>query len=738
MATVLDRRSFLKVTALAGGGMMVATYLDPLTGLLAQGQGPQPTFVANAFVTITPDNVVTIISKSPEMGQGIKWSLPMLIAEDLEANWDNVKIQQADLDQSKFGRQWPGGSTNTPTNYLPMRRIGASLKQMLVAAAAQQWGVPASELIAANSTVTHRGSNRSATYGQLASAAATMPVPDLNMVQLKPASEFKIVGKSVKNGDVNAIVNGRPLFGIDFTLPGMLYAVYEKSPAFGGKVATANLDAIKALPGVRHAFVVEGTADTRGLMPGVAIVADSWYQANIARRQLRVTWTDIPTTLAHSTTGWNQQAKELAPQKPAVSLRVDGNVDQAFTSAAKVVEAAYDYPFLSHAPLEPQNATAQYRDGKMEIWAPTQAPADALNIVSRSLNIPAANILIHMIRVGGGYGRRLTNDYAAEAAAIAMQVGGVPVKVLWTREDDMRHDHYRPGGYHFLKAALDASGKVVAWKNHFISWGDNARGPQGFTTASNIAGVTFPGRFVPNFDFGTTLLPLGVPTGFMRAPGTNAYSWVFQSFIDELAEAAGKDPIEFRLAFLSTEHFPMPQQGGDGFDASRMRGVLELVREKSGWGKRQLPANTAMGVGFQFAHRGYFANVAEVTVTNATNVRVNKVWVAADIGSPVVNPINALHQAQGSVIEAMSQMNWEITIDAGKVVQSNFHQYQPTRMAQAVPQIQLDFLETSNPPTGLGEPALPPTIPAIANAIAKVTGKRFRQLPMSKAGLRWA
>ena len=740
MEKMINRRSFLKVTALAGGGMMVATYLDPVTGLFAQqgGGAPQPAFVANAFIRITPDNVVTILSKSPEMGQGIKWSLPMLIAEDLEANWATVKVEQADLDQQKYGRQWSGGSTNTPTNYLPMRRIGASLKQMLIAAAAQQWSVPASECVAANSTVTHRPTNRSLTFGQLATAAAAMPVPDLNTVQLKPASEFKIIGKSEKNRDVNTIVNGRPIFGIDFTLPGMLYAVYEKSPVFGGKVATANLDQVKALPGVRHAFVVDGTANTRGLMPGVAIVADSWYQANMARRQLKVTWTDIPTTVAHSTVGWNQQAKDLSTQKPAVSLRVDGNVDTAFASAAKVVEAAYDYPFLSHAPLEPQNATAQYRDGKMEIWAPTQDPQDGMNVVAQSLNIPPANITVHMIRVGGGYGRRLTNDYCAEAAAIAMQVGGVPVKVLWTREDDMRHGHYRPGGYHFLKAGVDASGKVVAWKNHFISWGDNARGPQGFTTGSNIAGVQFPGRFVPNFDFGTTMLPLGVPTGFMRAPGTNAYSWVFQSFIDELAAAAGKDPIAFRLELLSTEVFPPPQMGGDGFDAARMRGVLEFVREKSGWGTRRLPAGTAMGVGFQFSHRGYFANVAEVTVTGGTNVKVNKVWVAGDLGSPLINPLNALHQVQGSVIEAMSQMMWEVTFDGGKAVQSNFHQYQPTRMTQAVPQVEAHFLETNNPVTGLGEPALPPTIPAIANAIATATGKRVRSLPLSKSGFRWA
>ena len=729
--TNLNRRSFLQVTALAGGGVLFGLF--PKVSAFAQGaRGAQAGLLPANFISIASNGIVTIMAKNPETGQSSRNMLPMLIAEELDVDWKDVKIQKADLDSSKYGGQFSGGSTATPTNWEPMRQVGGAARQMLVAAAAQTWGVAESECTTVSGRVIHKASNRSVGYGELASKAAAMPVPDFKTLKLKDAKDYKIIGHTTLGTETKDIVTGKPIFGIDVTLPGMLYAVFQKCPVYGGKAISANLDAIKAMKGVKHAFIVEGqpitgnfmTSDP-GLEPGIAIVANSWWAAQSAREKLEVKWDEGKWATA-SSADMEKKALEISKQPAARTLRKDGDVEAVYASGAKVVEGAYIYPFISHAPLEPQNSTANFKDGKLDIWTSSQTPQNGRGMVAKILGIPDTDINVHMVRGGGGFGRRLNNDYMCEAAWISKTVGA-PVKLLWSREDDMQHDYYRPGGYQFLKGAVDKNGKLAAWQDHFVGYGEGEK----FTASGNIDGAEFPARFVPNFLIQASVMPLGLKTGALRAPRSNVYAWVFQSFIDELAHAAGKDPVQFRLDLLSAA----PAAAG-GFDPERMSAVVKLVAEKSGWGQRKLPKGTAMGVGFHFSHRGYFAQVAEVTVTNK-KIKLNKVWSVGDIGSQIINPGSAENQTQGAVVDGASELLQEISLKNGRVAQSNYHQHPMLKMSQTPP-IEVHFLKSNNSPTGLGEPALPPILPAICNAIFTATGERIRTLPITKLGYSFA
>ena len=595
----------------------------------------------------------------------------------------------------------------------------------------------------------HPASGRSAGYGELAAKAAALPPPALSSVKLKDPKDYRIIGHSQAGVDTHTIVTGKPIFGIDVKVPGMLFATIQKAPVFAGKVKTANLDEIKQLPGVRHAFVIDGgitpaayTPWEPGMEPGIAIVADTWWQAQQARKQLKVDW-DLGPAATQSSEGFEKRAAELLQAPPVNTLRKYGDVDAAFKTSAKVVEATYQYPFIAHATMEPQGCTAHWKDGKLEMWTTSTLPINGRELVAKTLGIQQTDITTHLVRGGGSFGRRLQNDYAVEAAWISKQIGA-PVKLLWAREDDIAHDPFRPGGTVGLKAGLDAQGKVTAWRHHLITYGEGKQ----FTSGGGIGSDTYPSGFPPAYALHITPQPLMLRTGALRAPGDNIYCWVAQSFLDEVAHEAGRDPLEFQLDLLSNKQAPWKASGKDEVGdheptgqsvliPERYKGVLELVAEKSGWAKRPKEPGRGMGIAAWFCHLGYFAEVADVSVDANNKVTVHHVWAAGDVGSQIINPRAAESMGFGGVIDGMGEMAQEITLSEGRIVQSNFHNHPLLRMRQ-VPPIEVYWRKTDYPPTGLGEPTLPPILPAVSNAIFAATGKRIRTLPLQKSGFSWA
>lgn len=732
----LDRRSFLKVTATAGGAFVLGIYGRPAA--LAQGARRSSNAVqALAFVRIAPDGTVTIIAKNPEAGQGVKTLLPMLIAEELDVDWKSVRVEQADGDDKLYGFQFLGGSTATPMNWDPLRRVGAAWRQMLVSTAASGWGVPESECATKAGRVLHAASGRSAGYGELVAKAASLTPPALDSVKLKDPAHYTIIGTSQGGVDNRAVVTGQAVFGIDVQLPGMLHAVLHKCPVYGGKVKTANTEEIAKLPGVRKVILVEGTLSDDAVLPlnpgleaGVAILADTWWQAQSARRSLKVDW-DFGRGASQDSTTFAQQAAAALEQPFGQAVSAYGDVDAALKDASKVLEATYAYPFLSHNTLEPQGSTADFKDGKLEIWSTTQDPAAVRRVTSAITGISESDVTVHMIRAGGSFGRRFVNDDDVEAAWLSKQAGR-PVHITWSREDDMTHDNYRPAATIGLKAGLDAKGSVVAWRQHFVTFGDGKRTP----FDAGVDPQEFPAGYAPAYQLGmSNSIPLACKTGPLRAPGANGRAFVLQSFLDELAFAAGRDLLDLQLELLSRQPVSAPESrpGRPGMNAERLRGVLELVAEKSNWRNRKKEKGRGMGIGAFFCHQSYFAEVAEVSVDSQNRITVHQIWAAGDVGSHVINPRAAENQAIGGIIDGLSQMEQEITFAKGQAEQSNFAQQPMLRMRQT-PRIEVHFRTTEFPPTGLGEPMLPPVIPAVTNAVFAATGTRIRTLPLKRSG----
>ena len=735
-ATELSRREFLSVALTAGGSLLLTLNVPSAAG----APGHTAAAPLNPYIRIDPDGTITIVAKNPEIGQGMKTTLPMLIADELDADWSGVRVEQAMLNPI-YGPQFAGGSLGTPLNWIPMQRVGAAGRQMLLTAAAHAWHVPLEDCVAERSTVRHRTSGRTLGYGALASRAAALPAPDLSTVRLKTPAEYTIIGRFTGGVDSPRVLAGEPLFGIDVQLPDLSYAVYAKSPVFGARLVRANLEELKAQPGVRDAFVLRASqpdaAIKMGLVDGVAIIADKWWDAQKALRTLRAEW-EPRAASNQSTHAFALEADRLARLAPQSVLRRDGDVETALAHAHQTVSAAYAYPFLAHATLEPQNCTARVgRDGSVEIWAPTQNPAPGARLIAQTLSVDPSKIRVHMTRIGGGFGRRLNNDYMVEAAAIA-QHARRPIKLLWNREQDLQHDSYRPGGFHHFTAGLDAEGRLTAFRDHFITFGQNGH----VASSAELPRDHFPAGYVPALQFAQSLIPLDVPTGPMRNPGGNALAFAFESFLDEIAHAGGRDPLALRLELYGPARVlpaPPPRYGvtPPPFDTGRVRGVLEDVARRSGWAERKrLPAGTGMGLAFYYSHFGYVAEVIQASVAPDGIPRIHKVWASVDIGSQIINPAGAYNQAQGAILDGLGQaLHLLVTLEEGRVLQKNFDTYRLLRIEEAPP-IEVHFVRSANPPTGLGEPALPPALPALCNALFAATGKRIRSLPINAQELR--
>ena len=712
----LSRREFVAAGIAAGAGLVVGFYLPH------GGRGKHQTFSPNAYLRITPDNKITIVVARSEMGQGVRTALPMILAEELEADWKHIEIEQAGA-STLYGDQTTGGSASVRTTWDPMRKAGAAAREMLISAAALTWGVARSQCVAQLGNIVHSASKRQLSYGELSERASTLPIP--TDVTLKQSKDYKIVGQRLARVDTPSKVRGAAVFGIDFRMPGMKYAVLERCPVIGGQLASFDDKESRKISDVRYVGKIGEAA--------VGVVADSVWGAMEGRRLLDVKW-DAGPNKDLNTAVVKESLKQGAAKK-GVSLWSVGDVSKV---QGRRISAEYHLPFMAHAPMEPGNCTAKYSANACELWAPTQVPQDCRDSVAQAVGLDPDQVKVNVTLMGGGFGRRLEHDYAVEAALVSKALGdakigdskdGTPVKVLWTREDDMRHSTYRPASLHQLSAVLDGAGWPVAFTHRIIAPSISGQkgqpGPNGVDPDLPDEAAFVYG--VPNvsLEYVTTETP--VPLGWMRSVYALQVGFASESFIDELAAAAKKDPLEYRLHMLAQNKDQDISYFTQTWHTARMRGVLQLAADKAEWTK-PLPAGRFRGIACFGCFSSYVAEVVEISIADDVP-RVHRVVAAVDCGQ-VVNPGIVEQQIPGGVVYGLGNaLRAKITIDKGRGEQGNFDDYAPLRMEEA-PVVEVYMVPSTEAPTGIGEPSVPPLAPALCNAIYAATKKRIRALPI--------
>ncbi len=692
----VNRRDFLKTGAASAAGLTLTFALPSRVAAQAAGA---PAARLNAYIHIGADDNITFVLAKSEMGQGPLTSLSQILAEELDCDWKKiVRTEIAGVDPKLYGPlQGTFGSLSVRTSWMPLRQAGASAREMLIQAAAQKWGVDKSQCRAENGVIVNTATNARLTYGSVAEAAAKLPVPATPA--LKDPKQFKYVGKSLKRLDTPLKVNGKAVFGIDAKVPGMLYAVVAKCPVFGGKVASFDDSRAKAVPGVKHIVPISS---------GVAVVADNTWNAMEGRRALKITWDEGPTA-KWSTPGIRQMFADLAA-KPGAEARKVGDAEAALNGAAKKIEAVYEAPYLSHAPMEPMNCTAHVRADGCDVWAATQIQTAARETAAKITGLAPEKVQIHTLFLGGGFGRRGGADFIADAVETSKAVGA-PVKLTWSREDDMQHDMYRPASYTRFTGALDSEGWPVAFTSRVVC--PSFAGLQKGVDRAAVEGIADLVYSVPNIHVDYHVGEPGIPTTYWRSVGYSQNTFFTESFIDEMAHAAGKDPFEFRRRLLANN--------------KRAQAVLELAAEKAGWGK-PLPAGRGRGISLVNNIGSFNAQVAEVSIEKG-KLKVHRVVCAVDCGQ-TVNPAILEQQIQSGIVYGLSAaLKGEITIDRGRVQQANFNQYDPLRMDE-MPVVEVYIVPSQANPGGIGEASTPTIAPAVANALFALTGKRVRKLPI--------